>query len=275
MKSCTICACFISFNLALGQPATDKPAFEVASIKATDPNPENTAFIGMTADGARVKYTNITLRDCIRGAFRVRDFQIVGPDWMTKARYEINATLPARASMDQIPEMLQALLEERFKLEVRREQKDTNVYALLVGNGGAKLKPAEVKAVAGAPTALGPDGQPRAMMQYAFLPGGMSITAPSATLASVVGLTSRFTARPVVDMTGIEGQYEFEVKFFPDGNIDLPQILAVGPDAKPMQPDPLPSLFDAVQKYGLRLEKRREPIEMLTITHLEKTPMDN
>src|SRR5579863_9766158 len=121
MKWIAVVACVGSFALA------QKPAFEVASIKATDPNPENTAFIGMTADGARVKYTNITLRDCIRGAFRVRDFQIVGPDWMTKARYEINATLPAGASIDQIPEMLKALLEERFKLEVRREQKDTNV----------------------------------------------------------------------------------------------------------------------------------------------------
>jgi uncharacterized protein (TIGR03435 family) len=269
VKWIAIAVCVASLALA------QKPAFEVASIKATDPNPENTAFIGMTADGAHVKYTNITLRDCIRGAFRARDFQIVGPDWMTKARYEINATLPAGASMDQIPEMLQSLLEERFKLEVRREQKDTNVYALLVGTGGAKLKPAEVNAVAGAPTALGPDGKPRAMMQYAFLPGGMSITAPSANLASLAGLMSRFTARPVVDKTGIEGQYEFEVKFFPDGIIDLPHILAVGPDGKGVEPDPLPSLFDAVQKYGLRLEKRREPIEMIEVVRLEKTPTEN
>jgi uncharacterized protein (TIGR03435 family) len=260
-------------SLALAQQTGKRPAFEVASVKATDPNPENTAFIGMTADGARVKYTNITLRDCIRAAFRVRDFQIVGPDWMTKARYEINATLPAGASMDQIPEMLQALLEERFKLEVRREQKDTNVYALLVGNGGAKLKPAEVKAVVGAPTALGPDGQPRAMMQYGFPPGGVSITAPSTNLASLVGIMSRFTARPVIDMTGIPGQYEFDVRFSPDGN--LPGVLAVGPDGKPMQPDLLPTLFDAVQKYGLRLEKRREPIEMIEVVRLEKTPTEN
>src|SRR5262245_24483900 len=72
--------CLISSHLAFGQHA-----FEVASIKATDPNPNNAAFIGMSADGARVKYSNITLRDCIRGAFRTRDFQIVGPDWMTKA----------------------------------------------------------------------------------------------------------------------------------------------------------------------------------------------
>lgn len=270
MRWIAVWVCFTGF--AFGQ--SRKPAFEVASIRATDPNPENTSFIGMTADGARVKYTNITLRDCIRGAFRARDFQIVGPDWMTKARYEINATLPAGASMDQIPEMLQSLLEERFSLEVRREMKDTNVYALLVGSGGAKLKPAEVKSDSGAATALGPDGKPRPMMMFGFPPGGISITAPSANLASLTGLMSRFTARPVVDKTGIDGLYEFQLNFVPDGNVDLP-ALPPGPDGKPFEPEPLPSLFDAVKKYGLQLEKRREPIEMIEVVHLEKSPTDN
>ncbi len=262
--------------LAFTMPAAEKPAFEVASIKATDPNPANTAFIGMTADGARVKYTNITLRDCIRGAFRVRDFQIVGPDWMTKARYEINATLPASASMDQIPEMLQALLGERFKLEVRRERKDTNVYALLVGNGGAKLKPAEVKAVAVAPTALGTDGQPRPRMMYANTPLGVTLTAPAANLASLVGLMSRFTARPVIDMTGIEGVYDFQLNFASETDAGL-----TGPGPRQAdgtvvpQPEPAQSVFDAVQKYGLRLEKRLEPIQTIEVVHLEKTPTEN
>ena len=259
--------------LSFALQAAEKPAFEVASIKASDPDPANTAFIGMTADGARVKYTNITLRDCLRGAFRVRDFQIIGPDWMTKARYEINATLPAGASMEQIPEMLQSLLEERFKLEIRRELKDTNVYALLVGKGGAKLKPAEVKAVAGAPTALGPDGKPRAMMQYSFPPGGVRVRAPSANLESWLGIVSRFTARPVVDRTGIQGLYELDLTFAPE--VDAPVQGGVGPDGKPVEIIPAPALSDAVQKYGLRLEKRREPIEVIEVVHLEKTPTDN
>ncbi len=68
-----------------------------------------------------MSYANITLRDCIRGAYRVSDFQIVGPDWMTRSRFEINAKLPQNASTDRIPEMLQALLAERFKLDIRRD----------------------------------------------------------------------------------------------------------------------------------------------------------
>jgi uncharacterized protein (TIGR03435 family) len=273
MRRVKTAASLAALELVFTLQAADKPAFEVASIKATDPNPENTAFIGMTADGARVRYTNITLRDCIRGAFQVRDFQIIGPDWMTNARYEINAKLPAGASMDQIPEMLQSLLEERFKLEIRREKKDTNVYALVVANGGAKLKPAELKSNPGATTALGPDGKPRAVMQYALPLGGVNIKATSANLESLLGIMSRFTARPVVDRTGISGQYEFDLTFFPEAN--TPQWGGVGPDGKPVEIVPAPPVSDAVKKYGLEIEKRREPLEMIEVVRLERTPTEN
>jgi uncharacterized protein (TIGR03435 family) len=264
-----------ALSVAFAQQPPDGPKFEVASIKPSDPNPENPMFIGMSADRAMVKYTNITLRDCIRGAFRVREFQIVGPDWMTKARFEISAKLPAGASADQIPEMLRALLAERFKLEIRRDMKEQNVYALVVGNGGAKLKPAEIKPDDKSPKALGPDGKPRDMMMFGFSPGGVFINAPSASLASLIGLMSRFTARPVVDMTGIDGLYEFKLTFAPETNVGLPIGAAPGPDGAGTSAEPAPSVFDAVKQYGFRLEARKAPIEMLTVTHLEKTPTEN
>jgi uncharacterized protein (TIGR03435 family) len=270
MKSFAICLCLASLGLA-----ADTPTFEVASIKASDPNPSNPMWIGMSADGAMVKYTNITLRDCIRGAFRARDFQIVGPEWMTNARFEISAKLPSGASTDQIPEMLQALLAERFKLEVRREKREQSVYALLVGNGGAKLKPAEIKSDNESQMALGPDGKPRPAMMYAIMPGGIGLTAPSATLESVVGLMSRFTARPVVDRTGIEGQYQFKFSFAPETNVALPTGGAPGVDGPATSFEPAPSVVDAVKQYGLRIEARKEPIEMFVVTHIEKAPTDN
>jgi uncharacterized protein (TIGR03435 family) len=257
--------------VAFAQRGADAPRFEVASIRASDPNPDNPMFIGMSADGAMVKYTNITLRDCLRGAYRARDFQIVGPDWMTHARFEISAKLPAGSSADQIPEMLQALLAERFKLEVRREMKEQNVYVLLVGTGGAKLKPAEIKASDTSPKALGPDGKPRPMMMYTPPRGGrVSITAPFATIESLVGLMSRFTARPVVDMTGIEGTYEFRLTFAAETDIGPPRL-----DGAPTPTEPVVSVFDAVKQYGLRLEARKAPIAMVIVTHLEKTPTEN
>lgn len=276
MKPFAIYACLASLNLAFAQQAQDGPKFEVASIKVSDPNPDSPLFIGMSADGAMVKYTNITLRDCIRGAYRVMDFQIVGPDWMTKARYEISAKLPTGASADQIPEMLQELLVERFKLEIRRDMKEHNVYALTVRNGGAKLKPSERKTDNNSPKALGPDGKPRPMMMFAFLPGGaITITAPSASLASLVGLMSRFTVRPIVDMTGIEGLYDFKLTFAAETNPGLNTPAPPGPDGAVTSAEPAPSLFDAVKQYGLRMEARKAPIEMITVTHLEKTPTEN
>ena len=276
MKWLAIGVCFASLSVTLAQQAAKSPVFEVATIKATDPNPENTAFIGMTADGARVKYTNITLRDCIRGAFLVRDFQIVGPDWMTKERYEINATLPAGASVERIPEMLQALLADRFKLEVRREKKEQNVYVLLVANGGAKLKPATVKTDPNAPTALGTDGKPRPMMMYANTPLGVTLTAPAANLESIVGLMSRFTARPVIDMTGIEGVYDFQLNFASETDAGLTGPGPRGPDGAPATPlEPVQSVFDSVKKYGLRMEARKAPVEMIEVVHLERTPTEN
>jgi uncharacterized protein (TIGR03435 family) len=276
MKPFAICLYMALLSLAFAQRPTDEPRFEVASVKVSDPNPSSPMFIGMSADGAIVRYTNITLRDCICGAYRVRDFQITGPGWITSARFEISAKLPSGASRDSIPEMLQALLAERFKLEVRHEKKEQNVYALLVAaNGGAKLKPAAgLKEGDQSPLALGPDGKPRPTMGFGLVAGGLFIKAPSATLPSLVWLMSRFTARPVVDMTGIEGQYEFELTFAPDA-VDWSATGLRQPDGTQTAAEPAASVFDAVKKYGLRLEARKAPIEMIVITHLEKTPTEN
>ncbi|HEY7392757.1 MAG TPA: TIGR03435 family protein [Bryobacteraceae bacterium] len=273
MRSFAIWGYVAFLSLAFAQQAPEEPKFEVASVKPSDPNPDNPMLIGMSADGAIVKYTNITLQDCIRGAYRVRDFQIVGPDWMTKARFEIVAKLPAGASQDQIPEMLKALLAERFKLEIRRGMKEQNVYALVVGTGGAKLKPAEMKRNDQSSKALGPDGRPRPMMMYRFLGADVTITAPSASPASLVGLMSRFTARPVVDLTGIEGQYEFKLSFAPETNPGLttgPGAAPTGGNGAATPAEPIQSVFDAVKQYGLRLEARKAPIETLTVIHVEK-----
>ena len=88
----------------------ESPRFEAAPIKPSDPDPQNTAFVDVSADGAMVNHSNITLLDCSRGAYCARDFQIVGQDWLTKARFAIRAKLPPDTSSDQIEEILQACL---------------------------------------------------------------------------------------------------------------------------------------------------------------------
>jgi uncharacterized protein (TIGR03435 family) len=270
-----VCACLASSILGFAQQATDKPRFEVASIKPSDPNAANAVWVGMSADRALVSYTNITLKDCIRAAYRVRDFQVIGPEWISDVRFEITAKLAVGASPDQIPEMLQVLLAERLKLTLRRDTKEQAVYALTAGKDGVDLKPAEAKIDDQSLTALGSDGKPRPAMMFQFSPSGVRLTAASASLASFVELMSRFTERPVVDMTGLKGQYEFNLTFAPETIRGLPAASVLGSDGTTASSDPAPSVFDAVKQHGLRLEARKAPLEILTVTHLEKTPTEN
>jgi uncharacterized protein (TIGR03435 family) len=222
----------------------------------------------MTADAGLVRYTNMTMKDCLRAAYRVRDFQIDGPAWMNDLRFQIIAKLPPGASMEQIPEMMQALLSERFKLSLRRDTKEQSAYALGVGKSGPKLKPALVTTDNPPETALGPDGRPRPAIRIEFLPTGIVIHAPGASLAVLSETMSRFTERPVVDLTGLEGQHQFDVTF-------APEMLRGLPWTRTSDDAPAPTLFEAVQEYGLKLEARKVPIEMLIVTHIEKTPTEN
>lgn len=276
MKSPALCVFLgIMAAVASGQGQSAKPAFEVASIKPSDPNPANTIWIGMEANAGTVHYSNITLRDCIRAAYRVRDFQIQGPDWIRDARYEITAKL-GTGTLDQIPEMLQSLLEERFKLSLSRSTKDQSVYALVPGKDGPKLKVAEENGASQRATALGPDGKPRPAMWYQTLPSGIELHAPAATLATVTELLSRFMERPVVDMTGMNGQYDLTLTFMPEimpGGTSA--SAAANREGKAAFPEPGPSLSDAVSQYGLKLEARKAPMETLTVVHAEKTPTEN
>ncbi len=168
-----LCSLLI-FGAMVQQPPA-KPAFEVASVKPINPN--DSVFVEMSADPSIVRYRNLTLRDAIRGSYKVSDFQIVGPDWMSSVRYQVDAKLPAGATTDQIPEMFQTLLEERFKLTWRREPKEMQVYALLVSKDGPKLKPAQLLAP-NQPMAMGTDGKPRAAVQFGGSLSQMTLLRP-------------------------------------------------------------------------------------------------
>jgi uncharacterized protein (TIGR03435 family) len=275
MRLYAIGASLLSIGLASGQQPKVKPSFEVASIKPFDLDPSVQMWTGMTVDAGIVRYTNIPLKVLIRTAYRVRDFQIEAPEWTDDARFQIIAKLPAGAPQSQIPDMLQALLEDRFKLSLRRDSKERSVYALMVGKEGPKLKRAQEKADDKAPKSLGADGKPRALMGYQALPAGVRIQAPAASLANLAELLSRFMERPVVDMTGLDGQYEFDLTFAPESLRNLPPRGTLSPDGREIFSEPTISLSSAVQPFGLKLERRKLPLEVLTIVHIERTPTEN
>src|SRR5438105_1093800 len=97
-------------------PQSSRLEFEVASIKPASPQQSGMMRVGMNVDAGRLTYENVALRECIRAAYRVKDYQISGPDWLSSLRFDISAKLPEGATRDQVPEMLQALLADRFKL---------------------------------------------------------------------------------------------------------------------------------------------------------------
>jgi uncharacterized protein (TIGR03435 family) len=239
----------------------------------SDPNPANTIFVDMSADPSIVRYGNITLRDAIRGAFRARDFLIVAPDWMANARFQIEGKMPEGATPDQAPEMLQALLEERFKLETRREMKEMDVYALVVGPDGFKMKQSELKIDGKMPTAMGTDGKPRLPVSFGAVGDAVMVNAPGASMLTFAGVTSRFTARPLVDATGLEGTYDFAIRFAPETTAGF--LPAQTQTNAGVALDPAPSLNDALKPHGLRIEKRKMPLETVVVTRMERTPTEN
>jgi uncharacterized protein (TIGR03435 family) len=288
------------------QPAA--PTFEVASIKPSKPMGMNQMRIRMGADAGMLRYNNVSLKDCVRTAYRLKEFQVQGPDWMESERFDIEAKLPDGASQDQIPEMLQALLAERFKLAVHRDTKEHAIYAMVVAKGGPKLKaadpqaglpdlpgekgPAGDKAIEkGGPIEKGPGSapgrgfMPRGAMMMRMGPGGANLKAPNATLDNLAEIISRFTERPVVNMTEIKGQYDFDFSFMPEAMHGMPGGRRPMPppggegmhasDAADPAAEKAGTIQEAVQRYGLKLEPRKAPMEILIVDHLEKVPTEN
>ena len=134
----------VAASAAFGQP-TSTLRFEVASIKPADPQEMGQIRIGMGGDPGRINYTGVSLKNVLMRAYRVRVYQITGPSWIDNERYNITAKLPDGATQDQVPEMLQNLLADRFKLTLHRETRDQSVYALIPGKNGPKLQKSEIE----------------------------------------------------------------------------------------------------------------------------------
>jgi uncharacterized protein (TIGR03435 family) len=105
----------LSFEVAVIKPAETITAATIASGKL---------HVGMNVEGSRVDIGYMSLADLIPLAFNLKPYQISGPDWMGAQRFDILAKMPEGATKEQVPEMLQALLAERFQLKVHRENRE-------------------------------------------------------------------------------------------------------------------------------------------------------
>ena len=142
LNKLTVCLALAS-AMALAQTT---PTFEVASIKPAAPldmakiaaavQAGQMPKIGPHVDQARAEYTYVSLKELIILAYKVKPYQVTGPDWMASQRFDIVAKMPEGASKDDAPKMLQTLLEERFKLAVHRDSREHPVLALVLAREG-------------------------------------------------------------------------------------------------------------------------------------------
>lgn len=203
----------LSASLLLAQ----SPQFEVASVKLFAPAPGQ-ATAGLHFDGALVRGIGLSLRDYLATAYRTKATLISGPDWTASERYDITATLPEGAPKAQVPEMLQALLTDRFEVKLHKETKEFPVFALVLAKGPLKLKEAPPD-----PNADPIHDEPIGMANVAtiaflnnvtsvgyargasFSIGNNRIEVRKLPLWIFCRNLERFSDRQIVDMTGLKG----------------------------------------------------------------------
>ena len=266
--------------LSRGANAQTKPQFEVASIKPSPPDARG-MFI-RPGPGGGVSITNMSLKEMIVLAWRVQPFQISGgPAWLDSVHYDVIAKPETRSAPLEIVSMLQALLEDRFQLAIRRETRELPIYALVLAKKDGKLGPGLRESKEGSCTPPDPN-KPPPPLRLGERPtlgcGGMamsmrSYTAVSVPVANLAPGLSRLLGRTVVDKTGLTGKFDVDVEWTPDQTQALQP--PPGVPAPPTSGGEAPSIFTAFQEQlGLKFESQKGPVEILVIERAEK-PSEN
>ncbi len=253
-------AALLGCGMSAGQtaPAT---TFEVASIKTAAPCCPPGQWPDNKPGEDRINFRYATLKSCIAFAYRLKEYQVSGPSWLSEARYDIIAKGPEGTRREQLPEMMQALLVDRLKLVVHLEKKEFNVFALVPGKNGPQLKdsPSDSESAGGASFAIGMSGN-----------GVGRIEAKRASMASLANTLPRFVGRPVVDLSGLTGRYDFELEFSPEDMKGMPvQQLPEGSPQFGM------SIFSSIQRVGLRLDSQKLPLDTVVVDRAERAPTEN
>lgn len=287
---------------AFGQEKTLE--FEVATVKPSaslDAGGGRVMVrVGERNDGAMVIYDRMTLKQLAQDAYRVKGYQISCPAWMDTLQFDISAKLPEGATKDQAPDMLQNLLKERFKLALHREKKDFPVFALMVAKSGAKLKTADPnnafppppggmpppppgRGAEGRVSAPPAEGATRMMMT----PSGGHFDARGITLGRLAEMVSTYVERPVIDETGVDGKYDFSLDVAPEEMANMSGMKGAmmmagrgmqrpdGPPPDGASAEPHASILQSIQSYGLRLEPKKAPLDLIVLDSAEKNPVQN
>jgi uncharacterized protein (TIGR03435 family) len=232
----------LTIGAVLGQ------SFEVASVKLnTAPSP---ATMGPLAGGERYLARNIPLLWLIGAAYGILNKQISGvPAAMATESYDIEAKAQHPVNRDVMMAMLRSLLEDRFKLAVRRESQDLKAYVLTIAKGGPKVEENQ-------------DGAELAIRRVK----GSQWSYHNMPMTTFANLLATWMDEKVVDGTGLKGSYDLTLEYNPGA-----EGRGVREGREPA-PDPnAPSLQTALEEQlGLKLESRKGPVEMLVVDHIER-----
>jgi uncharacterized protein (TIGR03435 family) len=281
-------------SVVLGQSAP-RLGFEVASIRQVEytEQVQNEVLAGTrrprtTITDSRVSIGYTSLAEIVRRAFRTLDqpWRLVAPEWLNDSRFDLQATIPAGAKPEEVPEMLQTLLAQRFAMVTRRESREVSGHALVVRGDSPKLREMtaqELEEIARQRETAKFEAQTirteTSLLTFKTTPAGaiqaevkgMSMSELARELTAAVG-------RPVVDRTGLPGRYHFTLEL---PLADLAPLTGRGAGAAGSGPsagasDPrgmmMNGMVDAVQRLGLRLESDRIPMDVIVVDKMSRTP---
>lgn len=273
-------------------PPLPPAQFEVAVIKPSKPDQRGMA--GITAD--RVDVRGLTLKELISFVWQINpldnDSLVGAPPWLDKDKFDFLAKMATDDSatvapkgppvdFDQLWQLLQALIVDRFQMKYHMEERPVTAYNLVAVN--PRLQKADPTARTKCTEGPGPDGKdPRTanpVLNRLLYCQNMSMAQLADQLQH---FANGFIYGPVKDETGIPGGWNFTLNFSSIGYVKPgigglpPPPLPPGTPGAPSDPSGALSLFDAVrQQLGLKLEKGKRTAPVLVIDHINETPTEN
>jgi len=233
------------------------PSFDAASIKPADPAARGRLY---QMPGREFRATNASASNLMEWTYGVHPRQIIGaPAWLETDKYNVVATpdLEGRPNQNQWRIVVEKVLADRFQLKFHREQKELPAYAIQIGKGGPKLTKSA--------------GDPKAGGSLLYRKLG-ELPASNVSMADFAASLQRAVLdRPVIDQTGLEGKWDFLLRWTPEGN----QFASLGAPPRPPSdnpdPDGPPDLVTAMQnQLGLKLLSTKAMVEVIVVDHVEK-----
>jgi uncharacterized protein (TIGR03435 family) len=255
---------------------TPRHEFDVISIKRGAPDAGGSSMRTLP-DGTSIM-VNVAIRQFITAAAPVSVREVIGlPDWAQTERYDVTAKPPAGSTSEQQRQMWRSAFEDRMKLVAHVEEREQDVFALVVarsdGRLGPQLRPSTLDCSPKPPGTPPAPPPPPATSDSDYLNrcggrfGNGMIVSGGITMDSLVLSFAGLAGRQVFNRTGFSGNYALTLKF------SRPAPRGTSQDAP--SPDDAPDFFTALQEQlGLKLQPEKALVPVFVIDRIER-PTDN